>query len=129
MSSTTATGEAIERDFESFDNWPGGWPDEVEAAVVDSLCSAKARCGNDATTGVRVQVAAWRAYRGRGRLDETAVLVEFPGWNATRTRPPHQRVGGRLKANVIGDVAARFAEAGLWHAADVIADACRAKKL
>ena len=50
--------------------WPGGWPDEIEAALIDAIFSVRARYGNRARkTGVFGAVSRWREHRGASAND------------------------------------------------------------
>lgn len=65
----------IKRDLprSSWPTWPGGWPGEIEAAVLDSGFSIRARYGGN-DTGVRRVVRRWRDHRGTA-LDDLAELA------------------------------------------------------
>lgn len=52
--------------------WPGGWPDEIEVALIDAVFSIQA-----SYTGVRNVVGRWRAHRGAGRLDDLSEVTSF----------------------------------------------------
>lgn len=41
--------------------WPGGWPGQIEAALLDAVFSIRARYGSP-TTGVRAVVSRWREH-------------------------------------------------------------------
>ncbi|MDJ0396286.1 hypothetical protein QMK17_23555 [Rhodococcus sp. G-MC3] len=56
--------------------WTPGWPEEVEAALLDAVFSARASYGGP-ETGVRRVVSRWRAHRGLDRLDDLGALVAF----------------------------------------------------
>jgi hypothetical protein len=101
--------------------WPGGWPGESEAAVIDAVCSIQARYGGP-TTGVRRHVHDWRQADPRDTIDDLHQLTAFSQWNATRARPLRSKVSGQLKADVIANVAERLAAAGLVHAEDLLRD-------
>jgi hypothetical protein len=57
--------------------WPGGWKNDIEAALLDSVFSVRARYGGE-NTGVRAVIRNWRQFRGDGRDDLTA-LAAFVG--------------------------------------------------
>lgn len=118
-----ALAEAVRRDLgPEWARWPGGWPGEIEAAVVDSVCSVRARYGSP-STGVRAQVAAWRTHRDTGELNDVGALVGFTHWNETRIRPLRSKIAGRLKAEIISDVATRFSDEGIVSATDLLGSA------
>lgn len=92
--------------------WPGGWKGEAEAAVIDAVCSIQARYGGP-STGVRRHINDWRRHRNHLAMDDLRFLTDFPMWNAHRDRPLNSRTAGRLKADVIAEVAERFAHHGI----------------
>lgn len=99
---------------------PDGYPGEIEAAIVDSICSVRTRYGSP-TTGVRRHVASWRAFRSAELLDDVQELSYFAKWNAGRSdRPIRQKISGHLKANLISDVAAGLKNAHIRTAADLL---------
>ncbi|RRQ26621.1 hypothetical protein DK926_17640 [Rhodococcus sp. Eu-32] len=56
--------------------WFPGWPQEIEAALLDAVYSARASYGGE-NSGVRRVVAQWRAHRGGGSLDDLGMLASF----------------------------------------------------
>jgi hypothetical protein len=95
--------------------WPGGWPGEIEAALIDAVLSIRANYGGP-ENGVR---GAIRRYRGdRTKLNDLARLG--------RTDPERlaeavgrQLTGGRPKSEVIVDAAQRLMAAGVRCADDL----------
>lgn len=56
-------------------DWPGGWPDEIEAALIDAVFSVRARYGSrERKTGVFGAVTRWREHRGEP-ADDLRVLA------------------------------------------------------
>lgn len=55
---------------------PTGYPDEIEAALLDSVFSLRARYGASATKGPRAVVGRWRDEVGRP-LNDLGALVEW----------------------------------------------------
>jgi hypothetical protein len=99
--------------------WPGGWPDQIELAVLDAVFSIRARYGKPAgdgkdATGVRRVLDNWRCHREGADLDDLQVLAAF------KDRPKHlakilvndSETAGRLKASAASEVAHRFATEG-----------------
>jgi hypothetical protein len=115
----------VERDLPvgTWEQWPGGWRNEIEAAVIDAVFSIRAVYGQpgdcDSATGVRRVVACWRRYRDPTALDDLNALVGFDQWAATQERMG-QRVAGRTKSEVVTDVARRLIGAGCSHANEVV---------
>ena len=82
----------------------GGYPDEVEAALVDAVLSIRSRYGMSATTGVRGAVQRWRDERGvgGGRLDHLSRLAGVDGQALAGVLGNRQVLsGGLLKAEAL----------------------------
>jgi len=47
--------------------WGGGWPYEIEAALIDAVLSIRNRYGKSPTSGVRGSVTRYRNKRGNAR--------------------------------------------------------------
>ena len=60
--------------------WPGGWPGEIEAALIDAVFSIRARYGTG-ENGVRGVVKRWRDERG-DVLDDLRALADGELWRA-----------------------------------------------
>lgn len=104
--------------------WPGGYPGQVELAVIDAVLSVRARYGQP-HNGVRGQVALWRAHRG-GVADDLAMLtVDGLG----RVLTSRQRLSGRSKVEVIADAAGALTRAQITSAGDVLAERDRARQV
>lgn len=56
--------------------WNPGWPQEIEAALLDAVFSARATYGGP-ETGVRRVISRWREYRQCERLDDPTELAAF----------------------------------------------------
>lgn len=113
--------ERIERELprSSWPRWPGGWPEEIEAAVLDSVFSGRAKYGSQ-TTGVRAVVKRFRYHRQRA-IDDLRVLaryVEDPG-DLSRILGNRQQLGGRAKSETAAAAASALLGAGVRHAIDV----------
>jgi hypothetical protein len=99
-------------------DWPGGYPDEVEAALIDAVLSIRARYG-DSDTGVRGAVGRWRRCRS-GTVNDLKALADADPMVMAETLGNHQRVsGGALKAVAITQAATRLLAVGARHAADI----------
>jgi hypothetical protein len=114
---------ALERDLPlgTWEAWPGGWPGQIEAAVIDSVFSIQARYGKpgdcQTATGVRRVIACWRASRDAEVLDDLEALQGFAGWAVGQSRMA-QKASGRPKAEIVSDVGQRLRSVGCRHAAD-----------
>lgn len=98
--------------------WPGGWPDEVEAALLDAVLSIRARYGRE-DTGVRGAVRRYRQEVGGGRLDDLPRLASFDAERLAKVLRNEQRTSGRPKAQVIVHGAGSLVDAGLRSADDL----------
>ncbi|GGD24528.1 hypothetical protein [Nocardioides daphniae] len=98
------------------DAWPGGWPGEVDAALIDAIFSVRARYGNRTTgTGVYGVVQRWRFYRSQA--DDLAVLKSTSEADLVQVTNKG-RLAGRTKARVALDAATALADAGVLSAKD-----------
>ncbi|WP_072802630.1 hypothetical protein [Rhodococcoides yunnanense] len=98
------------------------WRDEIEAALLDAVFSARASYGGP-ETGVRRVIATWREYRGVDRLDDLTAFSAFAD------RPDElvsilgnrQRVAGNkiTKAEAVVDIAAALIGLGVRHCNDL----------
>src|SRR3954454_24846123 len=71
-------GQVVKNIGATPDAWPGGWPGEVEAALIDAVFSVRARYGNRTSgTGVYGAVTRWRAHR-TVPADDLAALAATP---------------------------------------------------
>ncbi len=107
--------------------WPGGRPGEAEVALVDAVMSIRARYGRPgsmhddvllAPTGVHRAVAAYRALRGKGPLDDLRLLAQMDAGFLERAVGA-QKTAGVLKAEAIVRAAAALVNAGVVSADDV----------
>ncbi|TQJ08024.1 hypothetical protein [Lapillicoccus jejuensis] len=108
--------------------WPGGWPDEIEAAVIDTVFSIRARYGDRGRgTGVIGVVDRWRSHRG-GTADDLDVLARDDPQSVRSVLRNDAKVAGRPKADVVQDVARSFTAMGIRHAEDLRRDPVAAKQ-
>lgn len=96
--------------------WPGGWPGQIEAALLDAVFSIQARYGGP-TTGVRAVVTRWRDHRG-GPIDDLSKLAAADPEDVAGIVHSRARASQRLKAAIVVDAADALANVGLVHAAD-----------
>lgn len=99
--------------------WPGGWPDDIEAALIDAVFSVRARYGSRVEgkeTGVYGAVTRWRDHRG-GTADDLEVLAETDA-EELRKHTNKGRSSRRSKAEIVIDAARALRDAGIRHASD-----------
>lgn len=102
--------------------YPGGWPHQIEAALVDAVLTIRARYGKE-DTGVRAAVGRWRRYRQVDRLDDLTHLAQQDPEVLANTLENHQKLnGGTLKSAAIIEAAQNFTAVGVVNAADVDPD-------
>ena len=104
---------------------PGGWPDQIEAALIDAIFSSNARYGGP-ESGVRQVVRRWQERVHPRRADDLTKLVSVPYAELARVLKNRQRVPGRSpdrprKADAVLDAARRLhVELGVRTAAEMI---------
>ncbi len=99
--------------------WPGGWPGEAEAALLDAVLSIQAVYGGP-QTGVRGAIGRWRQHRGGVPLDDLGALASIGPEDLAQVLNNRQRLSeGRLKAEAIADAADRLVKAGMRSSADL----------
>jgi len=96
--------------------WPGGWPGQIEAALLDAVYSVRARYGGP-DTGVRRVVKRWIMHRD-GSADDLTVLAHQEPADLARIVSNSAKASRRLKAAIVVDAAEALAGAGLHHADD-----------
>lgn len=115
----TTLQRAIEIELpQPWTEWPGGWPDEVEAALLDAVLSIRARYGRE-DTGVRGAIERYRQEVGGGRLNDLPRLARFDADRLAEVLRNEQRTSGRPKAQAIVEAAGNLVDAGLRSADDL----------
>lgn len=100
-------------------SWPGGWPGQVEAALMDAVLSIRANYGQP-HNGVRGAVRRWRAERGDVPLDDLNVLATQDPERLASVIDNRQKLsGGSLKCAAIVQAAQNLLDVGVRHAADL----------
>ena len=98
-------------------NWRGGWPDELEAALIDAVFSVRARYGSrERQTGVCGAWTRWRDHLGERANDLRVLAATSP--DALRSITNNGKVSRRYKADVAIDAAAALHKAGIVTAQD-----------
>ncbi|GAA0970007.1 hypothetical protein ENKNEFLB_03884 [Nocardioides aquaticus] len=99
--------------------WPGGYPQEIEACLIDAVLSIRARYGATADTGVRKRVRDYRTAEARGAVDDLSVLAD-KSEAALLAVTGHQKLsGGATKAAAIIAAARALKDVGVVKADDL----------
>ncbi len=104
-------------------HWTPGWPEEIEAALLDAVFPARALYGQP-ENGVRRVVSRWREHRESDQLDDLQTLASY----AMRSEPlaeilgNRQRVAGNstTKTECVASLAAVLHQLGVREAKDLI---------
>ena len=102
---------------DSWKPWPGGWPDQVEVALIDAVLSIAAQYGTP-ENGVRGAVSRYREAVGTDRPNDLTRLAAYDPAEL-QVILNDQKVSGRTKASVIVEAAQNLLAAGVKSAADV----------
>lgn len=108
--------------------WPGGYPNDIEAALFDAIYSVRAKYGSRVGPGTGVFAVAyrWREYRDWS-ADDLQQLSRFTADEVVAVVKHKGKLAGRLKAEVVVDAAIQLAGSGIRTAADLRANAPVAK--
>ena len=101
-----------------FSEWPGGYPDQIEAALIDAVLSIRARYGK-ADTGVRAAVRRYKEAVGDQAPNSLSRLADFDAVKLAEVLQNYQRTGAETKAAAIVQAARALAGIGVETAADI----------
>lgn len=101
-----------------FPEWPGGYPDQVEAALIDAVLSIRARYGK-ADTGVRAAVSRYKDAVGDQTPNSLSRLAEFDAVKLAEVLHNHQMTGAETKASAIVHAARTLSDIGVEAAANI----------
>jgi hypothetical protein len=101
-----------------FPEWPGGYPDQVEAALIDAVLSIRARYGK-ADTGVRAAVRRYKDAVGDQAPNSLSRLADFDAVKLAEVLQNHQVTGAGTKAAAIVKAARTLSDIGVEAAADI----------
>lgn len=92
---------------------PDGYPNDIEASILDSVFSMRARYGDTPETGVRKMVSNWRDWREThgGLADRGCELLStFHGDEAAlrEITRNNSKQNGRSKASIAAEIAHKF---------------------
>lgn len=101
---------------EEWGRWPGGWPGDIESALVDAVFSARAVYRSRRGRGIHADVTRWREARSRSEFTLKALLDEIdavgpPKWaerfGNSQNSPsrPASAPGGASKAAAVRQAA------------------------
>jgi hypothetical protein len=93
-------------------DYPGGWPKEIEAALIDAVLSIRARYGKP-DSGVRRAIGLYRGSEKGRPLDNLDRLAELKGKQLARLLQNEQKTGGQLKADAIVAAAWNLTQVGV----------------
>jgi hypothetical protein len=110
--------DAVEALPAQWAEWPGGWPGEVEAALIDAVLSIRAKYGSE-TTGVRAAIRRYRDAQDEEPLDSLRRLAAYDPQALQEILGVSQKTSGVPKAEAIVEAARALGLAGVEHAADV----------
>lgn len=103
--------------------WNPGWPQEIEASLLDAVFSARATYGGP-ETGVRRVVSRWREYRQCESLDDPTALAAFVNnpEELAEILGNRQRVAGNstTKAECAARIATALTGLGVARAEDLV---------
>ncbi|MBW8172942.1 hypothetical protein K0651_07765 [Ornithinimicrobium sp. Arc0846-15] len=97
--------------------YPGGWPDEIEAALIDAVLTIRAKYGQP-HNGVRGAVARYRDHVGVWSLDSLSRLADYDQEELAGLLGA-QRTSGRSKSSAIIEAAQNLRTAGVETASDL----------
>jgi len=128
----TALSEYVRRELRA--PWPafrGGYPNEVEAALLDAVLSIRNAYGTSPTTGVRGAVGRWREVRqgGAGGLDDLSHLAGADAQSLAAVLGNRQVLsGGLLKAEGVVEAATRLVAVGVTTASQLLSEEPAARR-
>jgi hypothetical protein len=118
---------------EQWDRWPGGWPNDIESALVDAVFSARAVYRSRHGRGVYANVVSWQRARNRSAYSFDALVAEIdaagiPGWadwfgnHQLAPQRPDTAPLGRSKAAAVRESASKLRQVGINVAGQVTSD-------
>lgn len=98
--------------------YPGGWPGQIELALIDAVFSIQARYGGP-TTGVRRVLSNYREFQApRSSLDDLRMLAEVDRDLLASALDNRQQSSGRLKCDLVIDAAEALVDVGVVRGED-----------
>ena len=102
--------------------WGGGWPDQIEAALIDAVLSIRNRYGKKPTSGVRGAVQRYREDRDGVTVDDLDALAGYDTAQLQVILRNRQKTGGVPKSAAIVAAASALTAAGVHTAHDLDPD-------
>ena len=110
--------------------WPGGWPGDIEAALVDAVLSARAVYRSKRGRGIYANVVDWRDARDRRNWALDALIAEIDAAGVSNwarkfgeppgvPAPPSFRAIRLLKAAAVRHAASALREHGINEASQI----------
>jgi hypothetical protein len=110
---------------DGWEPWPGGYPAEVELALIDAVFSIRAAYGQPAdnatrraATGVQAVVGRWREYRHEP-ADNLRRIAAMDVAEFERILGNRSKTGGRSKASAVHEAATNLVMTGIVSTADL----------
>lgn len=100
-----------------FIEWPGGWPNEIEAALIDAVLSIRAQYGQR-HNGVRGAIGRYRK-KHQSPLDSLSRLATYEDEGLQTVLGVRQRTSGRSKTGTIIEAAQALKDLGVEQASQV----------
>lgn len=122
--------QTIGEDPAQWIKWPGGWPDDIESALIDAVFSARAIYRSKRGRGISRNIAGWQAGRTRSVFSLDALIAEIDGVGVSAWASafgnlqvsPGRRANaarGQSKAATVREAAGKLREEGINIAAGI----------
>ena len=120
--------------------WPGGWPEDIESALVDAVFSARAIYKTERGRGIAHNMAKWQTTRTRSVFSLDALITEIDAASASRWASsfgnlqvsPGRRADapcGPMKAAAVREAADKLREHDINVASDITVSTTEAAKM
>lgn len=122
--------KTIGEDAARWTKWPGGWPGDIESALIDAVFSAQAIYRSKQGRGISRKIADWQARRTRSAFSLAALIAEIDGVGVSAWASafgnlqvsPGRRANaarGQSKAATVREAAGKLREEGINIAAAI----------
>lgn len=79
--------QTIGEDPAKWFKWPGGWPGDIESALIDAVFSARAIYRSKRGRGISRKIADWQAGRTRSAFSLPTLYLSSPPGRPTVSTP------------------------------------------